>query len=125
MRSQQNSDGAWTLPRSRSARRPKSWQPSPPTRMKSPPATSRPSPAKAHWIEDQRASLMRHRRRRVGLRRDQAVEVRGELIARNEGGDEPLPLLSLTGKSAFGPSRHAPEMSTFGVGLDVTQAFRG
>jgi len=48
MRSQQNSDGPWTSPRFRSARSPKSWQPSPPTRMKSPPATSRPpSPADA------------------------------------------------------------------------------
>jgi hypothetical protein len=45
MRSQQNSDGAWTLPRSRSARRPKSYQPSPPTRTRSPPATSPPSRA--------------------------------------------------------------------------------
>src|SRR5262245_5130396 len=64
---------------------------------------------------------MRRGSQRVGLRRDQAVEVRGELMARDEGGDEPLPPLSLTGKSAFGPSRHAPEMSTFGLGLDVTQ----
>ena len=44
----QNSDGPWTSPRFRSARSPKSWQPSPPTRMRSPPATSRPpSPADA------------------------------------------------------------------------------
>jgi len=40
MRSQQNSDGPWTSPRCRSARRPKSWQLSPPTRMRSPLATS-------------------------------------------------------------------------------------
>ena len=42
MRSQRNSDGPWTSSRSRSARRPKSWQPSPPTKTRSPPATSRP-----------------------------------------------------------------------------------
>jgi hypothetical protein len=48
MRSQQNSDGAWTSPRFQSARRPKSWQPSPTTRRRSPPATSRPpSPTEA------------------------------------------------------------------------------
>jgi hypothetical protein len=48
MRSQQNSDGAWTSPRFQSVRRPKSWQPSPITRTRSPPATSRPtSPAEA------------------------------------------------------------------------------
>ena len=45
MRSQRNSDGPWTSPRSRSARRPKSWQPSPPTKTRSPPATSRPPSA--------------------------------------------------------------------------------
>ena len=42
MKSQQNSDGPWTSSRSRSARSPKFWQPSPPTRTRSPPATSRP-----------------------------------------------------------------------------------
>ena len=40
MRSQWNSDGAWTSLRFRSARRTKSWQPSPPTKTRSPPAQS-------------------------------------------------------------------------------------
>ena len=39
MRSQRNSVGPWTSSRSRSARRTKSWQPSPPTKLRSPPAT--------------------------------------------------------------------------------------
>jgi hypothetical protein len=42
MRSQRNSDGPWTSSRSRSPRRPKSWQPSPPTKTRSPQATSLP-----------------------------------------------------------------------------------
>ena len=54
MKSQQNSDERWTSPRSRGARRPRSWQPSPPTRRRSPPATSPPSPAEnilgANWL---------------------------------------------------------------------------
>ena len=37
---QRNSDGPWTSSRSRSARRPKSWPPSPPTKTRSPPALS-------------------------------------------------------------------------------------
>jgi hemoglobin len=45
MRSQRNSDGRWISPRSRNARRPKSWQPLPPTRTRSQPATSRPPSA--------------------------------------------------------------------------------
>ena len=49
MRSQQSSDGPWTSPRSQSARKPKSWQPSPPTRTRSPPATcGRQAPLKPH-----------------------------------------------------------------------------
>ena len=48
MRSRRNSDGRWTSSSSRSARRPKSWQPSPPTKTRSPPAMSRPpSPGEA------------------------------------------------------------------------------
>jgi hemoglobin len=48
MRSQRNSVGPWTSLRYRSARRAKSWQPSPHTRTRSPPVTSRPpSPAEA------------------------------------------------------------------------------
>jgi hypothetical protein len=47
MRSQQSLDGPWTSPRSRSAKRAKSWQPSRPTRTRSPPVISRlPSPAR-------------------------------------------------------------------------------
>jgi hemoglobin len=42
MRSQLSSDGPLASSRSRSPRRPKSWQPSPPTKTRSPPATSRP-----------------------------------------------------------------------------------
>ena len=42
MRSQRNSDGLWTTSRSRSPRRPKFWQLSPPTKTRSPPATSLP-----------------------------------------------------------------------------------
>jgi hemoglobin len=43
--------------RSRSARRPKSWRPSPPTRTRLPPATSRsPSPAEASWVFRSRRS---------------------------------------------------------------------
>jgi hypothetical protein len=38
-------DGRWTSPRSRNARRPKSWQPLPPTRTRSRPATPRPPSA--------------------------------------------------------------------------------
>ena len=45
MRSHRNSDGPWTSSRSRSPRRAKSWQPSQPTRTRSPPATSRPPSA--------------------------------------------------------------------------------
>ena len=41
MRSQRNSDGPWTSPRFRSARRTKSWQPSPPTKTRSLPARRR------------------------------------------------------------------------------------
>jgi transposase len=41
-----NSDGAWTSPRSRSARRMKSWQPSPLTKTRSLPALSA---AEASW----------------------------------------------------------------------------
>jgi hypothetical protein len=41
MRSQRSSDGPWVSSRSRSVRRPKSWPPSPPTRARSPPGTSR------------------------------------------------------------------------------------
>jgi hemoglobin len=48
---QRNSDGPWMSSRSRSARRLKSWQPSPPTKTRSPPATSRPiSAANLSWI---------------------------------------------------------------------------
>jgi hemoglobin len=44
----ENSDGVWTSPRFQSARRTRSWQRSPTTRTRSPPATSRPpSPAEA------------------------------------------------------------------------------
>src|SRR5262249_8491036 len=58
MRLQQNPDGAWTLPRSRSARRPKSWQPSPPTRTRSPPDTSRPpSPVEACCVSPAQLQL--------------------------------------------------------------------
>jgi len=45
MRSRPNLDGRWTSPRSRNARRRKSWQPLPLTRTRSPPATSRPPSA--------------------------------------------------------------------------------
>jgi hypothetical protein len=51
MKSQRNSDGPWTSSRSPSLRRPKSWQPSLPTKTRSPPATSRPlSAAEASWV---------------------------------------------------------------------------
>jgi glycine/D-amino acid oxidase-like deaminating enzyme len=43
MRSQRNSDGVWTSPRSRNRSRRKSWQPSLPTKTRSPPATLRPA----------------------------------------------------------------------------------
>jgi hemoglobin len=47
----------WTSSRSRSARRPKSWQPSPPTKTRSPPATSRPlSAAEAFCVSQSRRS---------------------------------------------------------------------
>ena len=39
MRSQRSLGGPWTSPGSRNARRTKSWRPSPPTKMRSPPAT--------------------------------------------------------------------------------------
>ena len=41
MRSQRSSDGSWISLRSRSVRRPKSWQPSPLTKARLPPAMSR------------------------------------------------------------------------------------
>jgi hemoglobin len=50
MRSQRSSDGPSTSSRSRSARRPKSWRPSPPTKTRSPPATSPPSGAEASCV---------------------------------------------------------------------------
>ena len=53
MRLQQNSDGPWISLRFPSARRPKFCQPSPPTRTKSPPATSLPSPVEAGCIVKQ------------------------------------------------------------------------
>jgi hypothetical protein len=43
MRLRRNSDGPWISPRSPSARRPKSWQPSPLTRLRSPPVIPRPA----------------------------------------------------------------------------------
>src|SRR5262249_35189677 len=51
MRWQRNSNAPWTTSRSRCARRAKSWQPSPPTRMRSPRARPRPvSTAEASWV---------------------------------------------------------------------------
>jgi hypothetical protein len=55
MRSQRNSDGPWTSSRFRSARRAKSWQPSPPTKTRSPPATSL-SAAEACGVSQSRRS---------------------------------------------------------------------
>jgi truncated hemoglobin YjbI len=53
----------WTSPRFQRARRTKSWQPSPPTRTRSPPATS-PSPAKASriWEKSRAGSRLGDRR---------------------------------------------------------------
>jgi hypothetical protein len=73
MRSQRNLDGPWTSLRSRSVKGVKFWQPSPLTRTRSPPATSRPlsaaevsgltiSPAPQDRLEKSSRGLSRHLR---------------------------------------------------------------
>jgi hypothetical protein len=56
---QPNSDAHWTSPRSQGARRPKYWQPSPPTKTRSPLATSRLSAAEHPVIPSSRAARTR------------------------------------------------------------------
>jgi hypothetical protein len=74
MRSQRNSDGPWISSRSRSMRRVKSWQPSPPTKTRSPPATSL-SAAKACGVSQSRRSRSAKAGRGLlyGLQNDAAI----------------------------------------------------